>query len=547
MPTHQVNLDALIIREDFESTGSTESTGNMPLFKVEELALNRMYFTVLRKPYFQRPTNNWTPEMIVALVESYLDGTLVPALILWHSKTSGKVFIIDGAHRLSALIGWVNDDYGDGPISRGFFGNDIPPAQVKFHKQTQELMEKRVGSYKSLHRAGISPIPSDNPNMVLRGRAIGTLQPDIQKVVGDAEIAESSFLKINTNPATIDPTDFDVIRARKKPNAIATRALMRAGLSYFAKLARAKEIDILAHEVYDIVFGQVVELGTQSPDIPRAGQPYSSEAFKMVLDMVNIFNDVTPAMWQAPKKASKPHKQVVSYLADDVDGSESLKYLERIRTVGTLVSDNGERNPLSLGLDQAVYSYGATGKFHPAAFLASMKFAQELKTEGKLKEFTDIRKDFEEFLVQHKVFINQIGHSKGSRTRPLESVLVMYRTIRDCMHAGVKDDDAIVERLKQESRLAELKDVTNIPSDNTTKRKRFSRSVQYAAVVRTLLENRERCAECGARLPPSCRSKDHIQRATEGGTGSLDNLQFTHPYCNTVHKEQRLSQSVKGA
>jgi Protein of unknown function DUF262 len=145
MPTHRVNLDALIKREDFEAGGADSVGGREPIFKVEELSRERMYFGVLRKPDFQRTTNNWTPEMIVDLVKSWLDGELVRALILWHSKQSGKVFIVDGAHRLSALIGWVNDDYGDGSISQGFF-DEIPPAQVKFHTQTQELMAQKVGS-----------------------------------------------------------------------------------------------------------------------------------------------------------------------------------------------------------------------------------------------------------------------------------------------------------------------------------------------------------------------------------------------------------------
>jgi hypothetical protein len=48
----------------------------------------------------------------------------------------------------------------------------------------------------------------------------------------------------------IDPTDLDIIRARKKPNAIATRALMRAGSDYYAKLAKASEIDALAKEIH---------------------------------------------------------------------------------------------------------------------------------------------------------------------------------------------------------------------------------------------------------------------------------------------------------
>ncbi|HWY48272.1 MAG TPA: DUF262 domain-containing protein [Bryobacteraceae bacterium] len=540
MPTHKVNLDALIKREDFETGGAESVAGREPIFKVEELSHDRMYFSVLRKPDFQRPTNNWTPEMIVDLVKSWLDGELVPALILWHSKQSGKVFIVDGAHRLSALIGWVNDDYGDGPISHAFF-DEIPMVQVKFHKQTQELMAQRVGGYKELHRMAMKPLPTDDPEKVRRGRAIATLQPAIQKVDGEAQTAESSFLKINANPATIDPTDLDLIRARKKPNAVATRALMRAGTDYFAKLKKVKEIDALAKEVHGIVFGQVLELTSQSPDVPRAGQPYSSEAFKMVLDMVNMFNGVTPAMWEG-RNAKK--KSQVPQLQDDVDGSVALQYLKKVKNVGTLVNDNGERNSGSLGLDQAVYSYGATGKFHPGAFLAALRFAKELEADKKLKEFTKVRKDFEEFLVRHKIFINQIGHSKGSRTRPVESMLQMHRIVLDCMVNGIRDDKAIVRKLKRDDKLEGLKDVTNIPKDDT-KRKKFSKEVQAAAVLRSVLDNRERCKICVARLPPSCRSKDHKQRAVEQGVGTLENLQFTHPYCNTGYKESQKPKQAK--
>ncbi len=426
MSTHRVNLDSLIKREDFETGGMDSVGGREPIFKVEELSSDRMYFGVLRKPDFQRTTNNWTPEMIVDLVESWLNGDLVPALILWHSKQSGKVFIVDGAHRLSALIGWVNDDYGDGSISRGFF-DEIPPAQAKFHRQTQELMAQRVGSYRELHRMGLNPLPTDDPNKVRRARAIATLQPAIQKVEGDAQTAENSFLKINSNPATIDPTDLDLIRARRKPNAIATRALMRAGTDYYAKLAKVKEIDTLAKEVHGIVFGPILDLNTQSPDVPRAGQPYSSDAFKMVLDMVNMFNGVTSAMWQEQKITSKRKVQVAK-LQDDADGSATIEYLKKVREIGTLVSDNGERNSGSLGLDQAVYSYGASGKFHPGAFLAALRLAKELETNKKLKQFTKIRKDFEEFLVRHNFFC------QPNRTQQRESDSTCRVCITDAPH-----------------------------------------------------------------------------------------------------------------
>ena len=464
MPTHQVNLDALIVREDFESS-SDAALGNEPVFKVEELERARLYFSVLRKPDFQRETNNWSSEMIVEFVRSFLDSELIPSIIMWHSKETGKVFIIDGAHRVSALIAWVNDDYGDGPISRDFVGHKVEAAVVKLHNQTKALMEQRIGSYKRLHYVGLHENEAENELMLRRARAIATRQPPIQKVDGNAEIAETSFLKINGNPATIDLTELDVIRARKKPNTIATRAVIRAGTGYkywkkFSPEKRA-EIEALAQSTYSDLFGQIVEIGAQSPDVPRAGQPYSDEAFKMILDMVNIFNNVTPAMWRQQNQR-KPSS--VPPLADDPDGTLTVEFLQKIKSVANLVA--GNEYAKSFGFDQAVYCWGATGKFHPAAFLASLKFAQEMS--ARRKEFTDVRKDFEEFLVRNKSFINQLGHSKGSRTRPLESLLTMHRIVLESMLAGLRNDAEIIERLRANPSLKDLKETAEPPANPTT-------------------------------------------------------------------------------
>ncbi len=74
MATHKVNLNALIARENFEATpDSPVALGEEPLFKLEELQKGRLYFSILRKPDFQRQTNNWTSEMIVDFVRSVLD------------------------------------------------------------------------------------------------------------------------------------------------------------------------------------------------------------------------------------------------------------------------------------------------------------------------------------------------------------------------------------------------------------------------------------------------------------------------------------------
>ena len=202
------------------------------------------------------------------------------------------------------------------------------------------------------------------------------MQLYIQKVEGDAAIAEQSFYRINSSAAVIDDTELDIIRGRRKPNAIATRALISAGKGYryWKDFANAGRIESLAHEGYSLLFGELLEIGPQSPDIPRAGQPYSSEGFKMILDLVNVFNNVTPAMWTHRRSG----KGTVPELPDDTTGAKTFEFLEVIVDIARLVSGPPSFSG-SLGLEQAVYAYGSTGKIHPAAFIAAHRFFRNCK------------------------------------------------------------------------------------------------------------------------------------------------------------------------
>ncbi len=215
MPTQQVNLDSLIRREPFDSVSDASVLGQDPLFKLEELHSTKMYYRLLRKPDFQRETANWHPTMIVDFVRTFLDGGLIPSIIIWHSKNTNNVFIIDGAHRVSALIAWVNDDYGNGDISKKAWGHAVPAAQAKLHSKTKQLIDESIGSFAELYDFGLNPEKTENAVKRRRGKAIATMQLYIQKVEGDATVAEESFYKINSSSVAIDDTELDMIRARE--------------------------------------------------------------------------------------------------------------------------------------------------------------------------------------------------------------------------------------------------------------------------------------------------------------------------------------------
>lgn len=102
-----VNLDALIPREDFEVRSEQgKAFPKSGTLKINDLEPNAFLYDALRKPDFQRETANWDSTKITEFVRTFLDGDLIPAVILWQSGR--YTFVIDGAHRLSALTAWVS-------------------------------------------------------------------------------------------------------------------------------------------------------------------------------------------------------------------------------------------------------------------------------------------------------------------------------------------------------------------------------------------------------------------------------------------------------
>src|SRR5690606_31918219 len=60
----------------------------------------------------------------------------------------------------------------------------------------------------------------------------------------------------------------------------------------------------------------------------------------------------------------------------------------------------------------------------------------------------------------------------------------------------------------------------------------FSTDAKSAVFLRDALKDPLRCGICGGLIHRNAISVDHVQRKADGGHGSLDNGQLTHPYCN---------------
>ncbi|HTR62292.1 MAG TPA: DUF262 domain-containing protein, partial [Candidatus Binataceae bacterium] len=290
-----MNLDALIERADFEAEADA-SQSNQVAINIQHLERDNSFFLrSLRKPDFQRETASWEPEQVRDFIGTFIEGDFYPAILLWLSKRGA--FVIDGAHRLSALIAWVENDYGDGKTSQAFFGVNISDDQVRYAEETRQLVEKKFGKYEDYFSI-LHPAPNSRPiDAVMEKRAVGFGQRAIatQLIPGDAQKAEKSFFKINRSATLIDKIELDILKARRRPTGIAARAMLRAGSGYkywraFDPETRA-QIERQAEEIYMQLWTPILTVPIRTPNLPVAGSNYSAYTLALLFQFIALANE----------------------------------------------------------------------------------------------------------------------------------------------------------------------------------------------------------------------------------------------------------------
>ncbi len=513
----KINIDALIPREDFEISGNKTTSSQIPALSITDLSSNFLYPT-LRKPDFQRETNEWDAKKICELIHSFIEGDLIPSIILWRSET-GLVFVIDGAHRLSALISWIHDDYGDGKISSKFYDNKIPEDQKELAQKARTMINKKIGSY-----ADICKTSDDNeapPEYLTRRNNIGVHSIHVQWVPGNAKNAEKSFFNINQKASKIHPTELKLLESRKKPNCIAARAIIRAGKGhkYWSNFSAEiqEQIQNIAEEINTIFFSPQLKTPVKTMDIPIGGKISSAQTLPLILEFVNMANNI-------PEKFK-------DMLNDDLDGTSTLNFLKKARKMAWRINSV---HPSSLGLHPIVYFYSSEGKFKTASFYAVTHFVLELIKRDKLKDFTQVREEFEDFLMRYDYITQQINRKYRSALKSLPHVSKFYFAIIENIKSGCDYREAIQKVIAQDNYNFIV--MQTEPEDSGRVSKNFSSESKSAVFIKEALQKGLRCKICGGFIHTNSITIDHIDRKEDGGLGVPDNGQLAHPYCNTTFK-----------
>ncbi|MDM7984462.1 MAG: DUF262 domain-containing protein [Maricaulis sp.] len=514
----KVALDGMIRRADFAQQDEATTVDLFEKIEISKLESSNPIAGILRKPDFQRETNHWTPEQVATLVSSFANGELIPSLILW--KSDSYLFVIDGGHRLSALRAWVEDDYGDGPISNKFYGGEISDEQKTQARRARRLVETKVGKYANFLKIDqddetVPPaIKKLSSNIITRGIPIQWIQ-------GNQEVAEASFFKINSQGTPLDKVEELLLKNRKKSYAIGSRSIVRAGFGhkYWSKFEASVQSDIeeSASEIHNLLFQPEANHPIKTLDLPLGGTASPVEALKMLLDTFAITQGYTD-----------PDKRIRE-LENDEDGTDTLRTLKDLRKVSRRITGT---NAGSLGLHPAVYFYNEKGRHSRFFFLGTVKvFADAVRNNNDnfFKEFTAVRGALEKKLIEKKSVINQGLSNVNSRQR-IDRMANLTRGLISTLQKGERaSDKQILSLLGIEGRLGKLK-IIDAPAG-------FTDDTKAAIFLQESLKSALKCPICGGYLDPAkAASFDHIQRKQDGGKGEASNGQLTHPYCNSAIK-----------
>lgn len=511
-----VNLDAMIKREDFEATNEEElsSFDTVATISLRDFTKGGLIGSNLRKPDFQRETNHWNPDQVVSLLECFLNGDLIPSVILWRSPT--YIFVIDGGHRLSVLKAWIEDDYGDGPTSQPFFGYEISGEQKKNANKTRDLVNKKIGSWQHLTQK----LESDSLDPIERKRLtpIVSRAIQIQWVKGDADKAASSFFKINTKGTPLDDIEELLLRNRKKPISIASRAIIRAGKGhkYWSSFGRdvSAEIENNAKDLHTLLFDPEIKNPIKTLDLPLGGPKGVRTAIQALIEL---------ALISVRDQNGSP--KLISDEIDDVDGEATVKALKKISNLVSRVTGNVNG---SLGLHPAVYFYGPTGRHSNPMFMGVMSLiGRKLSNNDKLffVKFTKIRSQLESILINKKDLFATILQKNISMKRAEKHELLLDKIIKSLDQGEIPSDEEIVEMAGLGGKL--------IVGDIETDKKNFNDDDKSKVFIHAALASALKCPICNGYLSvEKSVSYDHIQRLEDGGNGSASNCQLSHPYCN---------------
>lgn len=504
----EVNLDALIPREDFIAPGErVPNQTNLKSLSLQQLSVDSFLsiYSLIKKPDFQRETNEWDKNRIWKLIDCFVHKKFIPAVIIWENTETGRYYVIDGSHRISAFLAYINDDYGDGEISHKANLRSISEEDRTVAEEARRFIERKLGgSYKEI-------IKGDGP--IAKGLKTGLFE--VQVVEGNNKTAEDSFFEINQQGVVITPVEKELCKSRDKPSCIATRAVIKgsAGHFYYASFAESikKEILEISQEINDSLFLPTYKEGGDNPIRDHSLGGPKPNALPMIFQVMKIIKD--------------NYKNGADLKGPDA-GPETLDYLTWARKLVWLILS---KKPGSLGLFPTVYFYNNTSKYIQSSFLGMVELLVENeKDKTFLPKFTSVRGRLESFIIKHKVFITQINRKYGSKERSHRHIKGFFLNLMNLLY----EDKTITEVKILKYLKTKYNYLNERENDIKYTSNRFAKEQVIDLSIANSLSRTSKCYICGGHIHLDSFSSDHYTDLKFGGKSDNSNHRFVHVYCN---------------
>lgn len=577
----KVYLDHLIPRQSLRYERSEEriesKDDELPIkLRLSDLTGDHVSSRIkyLRKPDFQRATWAWDADQCVELLDSVINQQIIPSIIMWTSPESELDYVLDGGHRISVVLAWLKDDWGQ---KVEFEHDEILENRVKqAAQQVRKLVRERIGTIEEYKQAeeefdkavndGKAPklaLPKkifERAQFYTRYRK-GIIGFPILWVPGDFEKAEKSFLKINKTGTKLTEWETKLIENR---NSSLARTIMSVANIESAKYYWPTTLpEALDQKSYTI---KVTEILANVANIYRVllEPPYLSPAKgrrlqQPLLDIASkelkppylaeLFTVIKGGKGQATETDELIKLDTIGTAENIIDAGWDLTR-EVTSALSHLIGDS----PKSLAVVPACYFYTDGGRYVRSLLYGLIYWLLSGNDEDVIRLrkqlFSAYRGTFEQILLDRKEdVVSGITRKTGSGPEITVQTARYFQGLLETLvkHKGVTNSPGFNEDYNRFT--ATLIDSrTKAIQQPAGKSRTFSEKQRSIATLRDILKGTHRCEICEGLLDITGGVQhDHTIKYSEGGPSIASNARLTHPFCNNMRdaiEEIKLSKST---
>ena len=556
-----VHLDHLIPREDIFYThpktgrGSERNVKKDEVIRYIDIQDGRALFSKLRKPDFQRQTNAWTPEKCVDFLDSILRGWLIPHIILWKKPGSETRYILDGAHRVSVVKAWMEDDWGDSAKAKKHYARQDRDRIEEAAETTRELVNRRIGNYSEFQEE-LESLRELSEWDLIKVTEQKRLLLEFFNSVDDTgllihwaennsyEDVAQSFVRINRGGQPLDEFEVYLIENRKSALVRSIMSIAGAGSGNNWPSIDTLSSDLknmvasfpkLAANIHKRLFEPTHELPPTDVNQPFMPTPPYFRKHLYLREILPILanNEIVRGKSGFVKMVSREEYNA----SPETVIRSSNKILSTTENKLKHLTSISNTEPLSLDIVPLFYWYNKRGQLVRAlcyGFLYWMLSGSDEDIRTRKIIFSGNRDRFEYILHMLKPQIASLHFSGGAALNTTDKTAKFFQDLLDLLHQNWNiEPDALIEKVR-----AILGNIAQIEPEETmaaVSNRRSGRNtyIDTHGKINRLFKTNHRCHICGGHIDwKRSHQLDHVKPYREEQATTPEGLEETHQFCN---------------